>query len=182
MLAAVLPTLTSTQIPKLPSNLDWRNPELFKKFRSIRLKDGFLRAPGEEEARRRLEAQGKKYEGSRCHFLFFFCGQAGVEFLREIRLSIIFGDDLSCMDKRNCPDDLKAEDVNIATFMADNKDLYLKYPDGTERMNFIFTKTDLRPFLERYPDLRVKLVANGKAPMRDAYVEGEFTIELVLAD
>jgi hypothetical protein len=57
---------------------------------------------------------------------------------------------------------------------------YHQDQDGTEWIHFAFKKTNLRPFLEKWQDFRVKVIAEGKPPTREAYIEGAFTVELVL--
>ena len=184
LVRVVLPPLSSKQFPHLPDGADWRNPALFKRFSSVKLKAGYIRAPGEEEAKARLAEAGQPYHGEKCRFLIFFCGQPGVEFLRQLRLYIVFGDDLTCMDDKKgpCPKDMKAQDVMLAHSDLQDTKFYHKDQDGTEWISFAFENADLRPYFDKYKDFRVKVIAEGKPPTREAYIEGALTIELVLAN
>jgi hypothetical protein len=180
MIRVVLPPLTAKQFPELPEGASWRDPKVLRQFSSIKLISGYLRAPGEEELKARLSLEGKEYKGKKCRFLIFFCDQPGVEFLSELRLYMVFGQDLSCMDRKDCPKNFEAVDVLLARADVKDKSQYFRNPDGTEWINFVFENANIRSYMERYNDFRVKIIAEGKPPTREAYVEGAFTVELAL--
>lgn len=182
----VFPHLPSTSHPALPKDGEWNDPVLMSSLKSIRIGAGYIRITPEAE-------RGKDYKPEMCYFTIrcIFEGDCKCEdpsfddFLSEIRVYLQFKDLKRTQDheaQRSKIDELginKEKPQESEVFLA-AADIASSYDAASRTMHFNVSDQDIRPYMDLYDRFEIKLVAVGKYPRYNVYIDGKLRIDLIM--
>lgn len=166
--AVVLPPLKATSRPELPPDGEWNDPRLLNIVKNLKLGEGYIRITPVE--------QRKDYEPEKC-WIFWDCDDVEFpDFLKEVRIYLLFKDMKPEFRARNKMKSLK-EQPEVLLASADVEKNY----DGEKKMlHFNVSEENIRPYLEQYGKFEIKIVARGGFPRRRVYLDGKLRIDMRL--
>jgi hypothetical protein len=159
--SVILPPLSSVSHPELSKDKKWSDPEILKVLKSLKLGAGYIRTVSFDER----SPKGKR---EKCWF-FFDCPEESFEdFLSELRVYLVFQD---IALNRPSP----KEQVEVLLAKADIKK---NYHAEVRSLEFEMTEEDIRPYLESYGNFTIKIIARGRYPKHNVYIDGRLRIDL----
>lgn len=168
----VLPPLPSVSRPELPKDGEWNDPRLLKIIKGLKLGAGYIRITP-------IEERGPAYKPEKCWF-FFECDDVGFDdFLNEVRVYLIFKDlkDMSLVLPKDKKERKKIEEPEVLLATAD---IDTSYDKATKTVYFNVSEENIRPYLDRYGEFSIKIIARGKYPKHKVYLDGKLRIDLDL--
>jgi hypothetical protein len=156
---SLIPSLEDVSHPELSKDARLSDPEVIARLSRIRIHQGELRIVPENQ-------RGPDYSPSICWFKH--CEEIGFSFLDEIRIYLVFES-----PKRK---GVYPETIPVLIGRATKAD----YDQNRQRLPFSMTNTNIRNHFARYNNYRVQVVANGRLPIRDVYITGNFMVEATI--
>lgn len=162
---ALLPPLPSISRPELPTDASWNDPKLINMISSLKLAEGYIRIIPPSE-------RGPDYVPERCSF-GTVCPEVGFDFLHEVRVYLIF------KEPKDGSDDLPKSQLMPQVLLA-HASQKLNYDRTKQMLNFEAEDVNLKPFLAKYGNFDVKIIATGRYPAHRVYIDGRLRLNLEL--
>ncbi len=161
---SLLPPLPSTSYPALPKDAAWNDPRVMSIVSGLRLGSGSIRITPRE-------LRGPDWKPDTC-WLVLECPDVGIdEFLKEVRVYLLF------KDEKNTSSSTGSLPTQVLLASADTG---ADYDKGTQTLSFHVSQENIRPYLDRYANFEIKIIATGNYPNHTVYLDGKLRLDLDL--
>ncbi len=163
----LIPPLSVVENSALPKDTDWNDPKVLSMLKSIKLGAGYLRIIP-------IAERGRNYKPERC-WIFFECKDPGFdEFLSGISIFLMF------KDLRHDSIEVSSSDPEEKEVLLASADTEKDYDKEARMLFFNVSDVNLRPYMTKYENFEVKVIAKGGFPEHNVYLDGKLRLDLTL--